>query len=368
MRERGNLNEIVVAPGRAARRPLHAHDRARVPGRRAHGEGLPLQGARLVPARARARVCQGCATGCNAFLDYDPRYNKVYRYRPRENVAVNKYWMCDDGMLDYHRATRAACSRRASTSEDATLGAALDRAAKALKGVAPETLAVVLSAQHSIEDNFALLELARDVLGAGDVLPRRKARRRRATTILRHPDKNPNTRGVAALAHHGAAALDAGSRRARRPWPASSRRVLALGSDDPRARRRRGALAASKNAGRARDARGSAVASRDACCCRRASWAEVRRHLRERQGPARRRASRRSARRATRGRRGSSSPGSRCASASDLGWRKLADVRARHGAEARAAASPREQPPIAGSRVMTRHRVPLRCSARRSSS
>ncbi len=43
-------------PGPRARRPLHVHDRARVPGRRAHDAGLPLQGARLVSAHGARRV------------------------------------------------------------------------------------------------------------------------------------------------------------------------------------------------------------------------------------------------------------------------------------------------------------------------
>jgi NADH-quinone oxidoreductase subunit G len=60
--------------------------------------------ARVWFLRTANSVCQGCATGCNAYLDFDPRYNKVERYRPRDNEAVNKYWMCDEGMLSYHRA------------------------------------------------------------------------------------------------------------------------------------------------------------------------------------------------------------------------------------------------------------------------
>jgi NADH-quinone oxidoreductase subunit G len=99
-----------------ARQRLHADDRARLPGRRAHLEqGLPLQGARLVPAERRT-ICQGCATGCNAV----PRLRSAqrtapYRHRPRDNEAVNKYWMCDDGMLSYKRSV-ARGSRGSSRS------------------------------------------------------------------------------------------------------------------------------------------------------------------------------------------------------------------------------------------------------------
>ena len=60
--------------------------------------------ARVWFLRSARAVCQGCATGCSAYLDYDPRNSRVYRYRPRENMAVNQYWMCDKGMLSYPRA------------------------------------------------------------------------------------------------------------------------------------------------------------------------------------------------------------------------------------------------------------------------
>jgi len=60
--------------------------------------------ARVWFLRTAPAVCQGCATGCNAHLDYDPRYNKAYRYRPRDNDKVNKFWIATKGMLTYKDA------------------------------------------------------------------------------------------------------------------------------------------------------------------------------------------------------------------------------------------------------------------------
>ena len=57
-------------------------------------------------------VCTGCATGCNTHVDYDPRYGKVYRLRPRDNEDVNKFWMCDDGMMTYTAVTPKTASWR----------------------------------------------------------------------------------------------------------------------------------------------------------------------------------------------------------------------------------------------------------------
>src|SRR5262245_11458168 len=44
-------------------------------------------------------VCTSCATGCNIIVG--SREEKVYRYEPRENDAVNSTWMCDYGRLNY---------------------------------------------------------------------------------------------------------------------------------------------------------------------------------------------------------------------------------------------------------------------------
>jgi NADH-quinone oxidoreductase subunit G len=56
---------------------------------------------------------------------------------------------------------------------------------------------VVLSAEHSNEDNFALLALAKALGFAAIYQSGRPAGQ--GDDILRHPDKNPNTTGIAAL-------------------------------------------------------------------------------------------------------------------------------------------------------------------------
>jgi NADH-quinone oxidoreductase subunit G len=44
-------------------------------------------------------ICTGCANGCNVHLGV--ANNKVYRYVPRRNDAVNDTWLCDEGRLSY---------------------------------------------------------------------------------------------------------------------------------------------------------------------------------------------------------------------------------------------------------------------------
>src|SRR4051812_32570581 len=45
-------------------------------------------------------ICAGCANGCN--IDVDTRENKIFRLKPRANLDVNGYWMCDDGRRTWH--------------------------------------------------------------------------------------------------------------------------------------------------------------------------------------------------------------------------------------------------------------------------
>jgi NADH-quinone oxidoreductase subunit G len=60
-------------------------------------------------------------------------------------------------------------------------------------------VAIVLSAQHSNEDNFALATLGKAHLGASDVFLAAKANGE-ADTILRDADKNPNRKGATQIA------------------------------------------------------------------------------------------------------------------------------------------------------------------------
>ncbi len=57
--------------------------------------------ARVWYLESAPSVCPGCATGCN--IDIHHRRNEIYRFRPRANDDVNRYWMCDEGRLSYKR-------------------------------------------------------------------------------------------------------------------------------------------------------------------------------------------------------------------------------------------------------------------------
>lgn len=196
MRERGNLNEIFVAPGRQ----LDGHYTFMTE------HVCPVGALTTKDFRFKARVwflktaksvCQGCATGCNAYLDFDPRNNTVYRYRPRDNEAVNKYWMCDEGMLSYRGAHEDRILEARVGRKKVSVEAALKEAGSRLSSAPRELVGVILSARYSLEDNWAMRELAK-LLGVTNVYAVGAAPGYQ-DDILIDPDKNPNTQGIISL-------------------------------------------------------------------------------------------------------------------------------------------------------------------------
>ncbi|HKU45042.1 MAG TPA: 2Fe-2S iron-sulfur cluster-binding protein [Polyangiales bacterium] len=208
MRERGNKNEIFVSPGRELDHKYTLMTEHVCPVGALTSRDFRFK-ARVWFLRAQKSICSGCATGCNDYMDYDPRQNKVFRIRPRDNEAVNKFWMCDDGMLSYHRvhenrvlAGSVKNGQRSSVAPEE----ALKLAAAALGSANGAKIGVVLSAQHSSEDNDVLARFGREVLGS--------ARFYLAALggwdgddILRDPDNNPNRAGALAAVDGKAGSL-----------------------------------------------------------------------------------------------------------------------------------------------------------------
>jgi NADH-quinone oxidoreductase subunit G len=150
---------------------------------------------------ATPSVCNGCATGCN--IEIHHKHGRAWRLVPRHNPDVNKYWMCDEGRLTYHelreRRLAAPVVEGLPAHWERAIRVAADHLAPAL-AAGPDAVGIVLSAEHSNEDNFALARLAKAwgitrVYSAGKPpVPSR------ADGRLRVADINPNTAGVAMIA------------------------------------------------------------------------------------------------------------------------------------------------------------------------
>ena len=63
-----------------------------------------LHKARAWELDKAASVCTGCSQGCNVTLDL--RDNTIVRVRPRPNLDVNRYFICDHGRANYRWMNR----------------------------------------------------------------------------------------------------------------------------------------------------------------------------------------------------------------------------------------------------------------------
>ncbi|MBI4520115.1 MAG: (2Fe-2S)-binding protein [Gemmatimonadetes bacterium] len=119
-------------------------------------------------------ICPNCSQGCNIQLHV--RDNAVQRLRPRPNLDVNGYWMCDYGRQRYEwmnsgERIEAAMVRESGRAKAVGWPEALARAAEALRGAAAAGVVALASPFHSNEDLAATAALV-GALGGGSLLYR----------------------------------------------------------------------------------------------------------------------------------------------------------------------------------------------------
>ena len=112
-------------------------------------------------------VCTGCANGCNIYMGV--ANNKVYRYVPRRNDAVNQTWLCDAGRMSYKgieaadRLPEVSLRGESGALEPVSLETGIRAAAERLRRVADAKGAGVIvgfaSAHATNEDLFTFRKL-----------------------------------------------------------------------------------------------------------------------------------------------------------------------------------------------------------------
>ena len=156
-------------------------------------------------------LCTSCGTGCNIVIG--SREEKIYRYEPRQNDAVNACWICDAGRLNYTwvgcperlkevlvRRVGQASSFSSSNSGQAgslthsktTWTAALNEVADKLRKTASGSVAIVASARQTNEELWLLSKLKAKLNAISDSVPRLGEGDR----LLVNADKNPNSMGA----------------------------------------------------------------------------------------------------------------------------------------------------------------------------
>ena len=149
---------------------------------------------------AAPSVCTGCSRGCSIYADFMGQ--DTYRFRPRENEQINKSWMCDSGRLSYktlnkHRVQQNSLGRGTGV-KDVSRAEALKTAVEKLTAHAGK-VAFWASPVASNEDLLAGLAFARDALKVKVVYAAGRPDGE-ADNFLIAADKNPNRKGLEAIA------------------------------------------------------------------------------------------------------------------------------------------------------------------------
>jgi NADH-quinone oxidoreductase subunit G len=148
-------------------------------------------------------LCTSCATGCNIVIG--SREDKVYRYQPRQNDAVNSCWMCDYGRLNYKwinredRLTRIQGSKLRGVRPNPTWPGALAALSEVLRQTRPGTTAIIASARQTNEELYLLKKLAAALQALTDSVPRTAE----GDQLLLHADRNPNATGARLIGFSG---------------------------------------------------------------------------------------------------------------------------------------------------------------------
>ena len=136
-------------------------------------------------------LCTGCGTGCNTLIG--SRENKMYRYEPRQNDAVNSTWMCDSGRLNYKWIARPDRLSDVMVKGQKTVWpSAIKEISQLLKNAPEGSVAIVASARQTNEELYLLSKLAKRAKAITDSI----AREGEADKLLVVADRNPNSTGA----------------------------------------------------------------------------------------------------------------------------------------------------------------------------
>ena len=141
-------------------------------------------------------LCTSCATGCNIIIG--SREERIYRYEPRENDAVNASWMCDYGRLNYKwigredRLLKVQSLKSKAQSQPEGWAAVLREISENLKQAPAGSVAVIASARQTNEELFLLAKLSKQLGALTDSVPHAGE----GDKLLLNTDRNPNSTGA----------------------------------------------------------------------------------------------------------------------------------------------------------------------------
>ena len=188
---RGSYNTIATYPGRAFDNNYTLNTVDICPVGALTSKDFRFQ-MRVWFLKETKSICTSCGTGCNILVG--SREDRIYRYTPRENEAVNGPWMCDEGRLNYKWIGRQDRLEEVQGPKFKVQSwpAALGEISEKLKNARLGSVAIVASARQTNEELWLLKKLAAKLGAVTDSVLRRGD----SDKLLVNADKNPNTNGA----------------------------------------------------------------------------------------------------------------------------------------------------------------------------
>ncbi len=206
--ERGDHSELTLAGGASVDNPYAANIVDICPVGALTNRDFRFQ-ARVWYLDSADSICTGCATGCN--IEVSSRRGSIYRLKPRANLDVNGFWMCDHGRTTHEsnnaeNRLQTSLVREGGQFVDVAASAAARRAAFGLKTVT--SLGIVAGAGATLEEGFLAAKI-QDLLGAGPRIVTSPATSDVPDDkMLISTDRFPNRRGLKALGYEEATSID----------------------------------------------------------------------------------------------------------------------------------------------------------------
>jgi len=146
-------------------------------------------------------ICPGCSTGCNISAEH--YQNRIARFKPRVNEAVNSHWLCDEGRYCFHDLTggerlTTPMIRQEGGLIPTTWDVALRAVISGLRSAG--SLAGILSGRNTNEEAFLFAKLMKKLSPAAALEVFYQERKlTEVEKILVSPDRSPNFRGAAEM-------------------------------------------------------------------------------------------------------------------------------------------------------------------------
>jgi NADH-quinone oxidoreductase subunit G len=200
VKDMGNSSQIATFPGR----PINNRMAGNITDLCPVGALLPedfLFKARVWNLKPMSSVCPGCSRGCNTFLDV--KDDEVQRTRPRLNMDVNTWFICDPGRYSYHvlrhpDRLESPAQRDGERLREVAWEPALDALAEKLKNAASD--AAVLVSTHLTLEELAEAQKLAEALGTGNLayIPNAHVEddEKFPGGFVIEGDKSPNTAGA----------------------------------------------------------------------------------------------------------------------------------------------------------------------------